>query len=102
MSDLVAITRDELTAIIEEASLKAVAASGRKSWFTLSDAAIYTGYSESCLRRLAVDQRRISFTRPTGPRGDLRFSLSALDDFLSGKTQPKRPGRKRKSKIVVI
>jgi excisionase family DNA binding protein len=71
----------------------------------LKEAAVYVGYSPDHFRRLAVEQRLIPFTRPSGQqKGKLLFRKADLDRFLDGSTQVEQtvsqPGRKRKSKDV--
>ena len=73
-----------------------------KGIMSLKDAAKYAGYSPDHFRRLAVEQRLIPFSRPSGQqKGKLLFRKSDLDRFLDGsKRIPlilSPPGRKRKS-----
>ena len=70
---------------------------------SLKDAAEYVGYSPDHFRRLAVEQRLIPFTRPSGQqKGKLLFRKTDLDRFLDGAVKFEQtisqPGRKRKSK----
>jgi len=72
---------------------------------TLREAAKYVGFSPDHFRRLAVEQRSIPFSRPSGhQKGKLLFRKSDLDIFLgtsaTGEETPKQPGRKRKSKDI--
>lgn len=72
---------------------------------TLKEAAEYVGFSPDHFRRLAVEQRIIPFSRPSGQqKGKLLFRQIDLDNFLDrstkGETTAKRPGRKRKSKNI--
>ena len=74
-----------------------------KGIMSLKDAAEYVGYSPDHFRRLAVEQRLIPFTRPSGQqKGKLLFRKTDLDRFLDGaiKLEQKisQPGRKRKSR----
>lgn len=69
---------------------------------TLKEAAEYVGFSPDHFRRLAVEQRSIPFSRPSGQqKGKLLFRRSDLDHFLNKSIRedktPKQPGRKRKS-----
>jgi hypothetical protein len=73
----------------------------------LKDAAEYVGYSPDHFRRLAVEQRLIPFTRPSGQqKGKLLFRKADLDRFLDGSAQIQQtisqPGRKRKSKNIPL
>lgn len=70
---------------------------------TLKEAAEYVGFSSDHFRRLAVEQRLIPFSRPSGQqKGKLLFRQSDLDNFLdeSEKGEQKQPGRKRKPKEI--
>jgi len=72
---------------------------------TLKQAAKYVGFSPDHFRRLAVEQRIIPFSRPSGQqKGKLLFRKADLDTFLDrsmkGEKITSRPGRKRKSKEV--
>ena len=72
---------------------------------TLKEAAEYVGFSPDHFRRLAVEQRLIPFSRPSGQqKGKLLFRKSDLDKFMDGSTgkqnAAKRPGRMRKSKDI--
>jgi excisionase family DNA binding protein len=72
---------------------------------TLKEAAEYVGFSSDHFRRLAVEQRMIPFSRPSGQqKGKLLFRRSDLDHFLDttmkGEKTPNQPGRKRKSKDI--
>jgi excisionase family DNA binding protein len=72
---------------------------------TLKEAADYVGFSPDHFRRLAVEQRVIPFSRPSGQqKGKLLFRKTDLDAFLDTSRKDeqsvKRPGRKRKSKDV--
>ncbi len=72
---------------------------------TLKEAAYYVGFSPDHFRRLAVEQRVIPFSRPSGQqKGKLLFRKSDLDNFLDKSTEGEiavnQPGRKRKSKDV--
>jgi excisionase family DNA binding protein len=72
---------------------------------TLKEAAQYTGYSPDHFRRLAVEQRIIPFSRPSGQqKGKLLFRKSDLDKFLDsekqGEKEVKQAGRKRKSTAI--
>jgi len=72
---------------------------------TLKEAAEYVGFSSDHFRRLAVEQRLIPFSRPSGQqKGKLLFRRSDLDNFLDasekGEKTQKQPGRKRKSKEI--
>ncbi|KAB2887125.1 MAG: helix-turn-helix domain-containing protein [Desulfobulbaceae bacterium] len=74
---------------------------------TLKEAAEYVGYSPDHFRRLAVEQRIIPFSRPSGQqKGKLLFRKTALDRFLSESTNEEQtkaqPGRKRKSKELRV
>jgi len=74
-----------------------------KGTMSLREAALYVGYSPYHFRRLAVEQRIIPFTRPSGQqKGKLVFRKADLDRFLDGSIQLQQtisqPGRKRKSK----
>lgn len=69
---------------------------------TLKEAAEYVGFSPDHFRRLAVEQRIIPFSRPSGhQKGKLLFRRADLDSFLDSSTKEKkgakRAGRKRKS-----
>lgn len=71
----------------------------------LKQAATYTGYSPDHFRRLAVEQRIIPFSRPSGQqKGKLLFRKADLDRFLDrsmkGEKTAKQPGRKRKSSKI--
>lgn len=72
---------------------------------TLKEAAEYVGFSPDHFRRLAVEQRLIPFSRPSGQqKGKLLFKKCDLDKFMDGSTEEKsvkkRSGRKRKSKDI--
>jgi excisionase family DNA binding protein len=72
---------------------------------TLKEAAKYVGYSPDHFRRLAVEQRIIPFSRPSGQqKGKLLFRKADLDSFLDKSTKSGttviRSGRKRKSKNI--
>jgi excisionase family DNA binding protein len=72
---------------------------------TLKEAAKYVGYSPDHFRRLAVEQRIIPFSRPSGQqKGKLLFRKADLDNFLDKSTKSGtiviRSGRKRKSKNI--
>ena len=72
---------------------------------TLKEAADYVGFSPDHFRRLAVEQRIIPFSRPSGQqKGKLLFRKSDLDNFLSQSISEdqkvNQPGRKRKSKDI--
>ena len=72
---------------------------------TLKEAAEYVGFSPDHFRRLAVEQRIIPFSRPSGQqKGKLLFRKADLDSFLENSTKggniTKRAGRKRKSKKI--
>jgi len=74
---------------------------------TLKQAAEYVGFSPDHFRRLAVEQRVIPFSRPSGQqKGKLLFRKADLDIFLGasveGERTPKQPGRKRKSKEIPL
>jgi len=76
-----------------------------KGTMSLKEAALYIGYSPDHFRRLAVEQRLIPFTRPSGQqKGKLLFRKVDLDRFLDGSTQLQQtisqPGRKRKSRNI--
>ena len=78
-----------------------------KKTLSLKDAAEYVGYSPYHFRRLAVEQRLIPFTRPSGQqKGKLLFRKADLDRFLDGSAQIQQtisqPGRKRKSKDIPL
>lgn len=69
---------------------------------TLKEAAEYVGFSPDHFRRLAVEQRIIPFSRPSGhQKGKLLFRRADLDSFLDSSTKEKKSatqaGRKRKS-----
>ena len=69
---------------------------------TLKEAAEYVGFSPDHFRRLAVEQRSIPFSRPSGQqKGKLLFRRTDLDNFLDKSVREdkttKQPGRKRKS-----
>ena len=69
---------------------------------TLKEAAEYVGFSPDHFRRLAVEQRIIPFSRPSGhQKGKLLFRRADLDSFLDSSTKEKKnatqAGRKRKS-----
>jgi len=73
----------------------------------LKEAARYTGYSSDHFRRLAVEQRIIPYSRPSGQqKGKLLFRKEDLDNFLeSSRKEGKEsslPGRRRKSKDILI
>ena len=101
---------DSRLAAIEETQNKilrllANRAPPESSVMTLKQAAEYVGFSPDHFRRLAVEQRSIPFSRPSGQqKGKLLFRRSDLDKFLDtsamGETVPKQPGRKRKSKDI--
>ena len=56
-----------------------------KGIMSLKDAAEYVGYSPDHFRRLAVEQRLIPFTRPSGQqKGKMLFRKADLDQFLDG------------------
>ena len=68
----------------------------------LKKAAEYVGFSPDHFRRLAVEQRVIPYSRPSGhQKGKLLFRKADLDSFLDSSTKEKkgtkRAGRKRKS-----
>ena len=72
---------------------------------TLKEAAEYVGFSPDHFRRLAVEQRIIPFSRPSGQqKGKLLFRKVDLDNFLENSTKggnvTKQSGRKRKSKKI--
>ena len=72
---------------------------------TLKEAAEYVGFSPDHFRRLAVEQRIIPFSRPSGQqKGKLLFRKSDLDSFvdrsIKGERTTKQLGRKRKSKNI--
>ncbi|MGB3211843.1 MAG: helix-turn-helix domain-containing protein [Desulforhopalus sp.] len=72
---------------------------------TLKEAADYVGFSSDHFRRLAVEQRIIPFSRPSGQqKGKLLFRKSDLDAFMDksikGGKSTKRVGRKRKSNTI--
>lgn len=72
---------------------------------TLKEAADYVGFSPDHFRRLAVEQRIIPYSRPSGQqKGKLLFRKTDLDNFLnqsiSEDQKAKIPGRKRKSKNI--
>lgn len=74
---------------------------------TLKEAADYVGFSPDHFRRLAVEQRVIPFSRPSGQqKGKLLFRKTDLDDFLDSSRKEeksaKQPGRKRKSRDVLL
>ncbi len=74
---------------------------------TLKEAADYVGFSPDHFRRLAVEQRVIPFSRPSGQqKGKLLFRKTDLDSFLDNarknEKSAKQPGRKRKSKDVLL
>lgn len=76
-----------------------------KGIMSLKDAAEYVGYSPDHFRRLAVEQRLIPFTRPSGQqKGKILFRKADLDQFLDGSKKLEQtisqPGRKRKSKSI--
>lgn len=76
-----------------------------KGIMSLKDAAEYAGYSPDHFRRLAVEQRLIPFSRPSGQqKGKILFRKADLDRFLDGSKIFERtisqPGRKRKSKNI--
>ena len=76
-----------------------------KGIMSLKDAAEYVGYSPDHFRRLAVEQRLIPFTRPSGQqKGKILFRKADLDQFLDGSKKLEQtisqPGRKRKSKNI--
>lgn len=80
-------------------------ASSSSGTMTLKEAAAYTGYSPDHFRRLAVEQRIIPFSRPSGQqKGKLLFRKSDLDKFLDsskkGEIERMQSGRKRKSKDI--
>lgn len=69
---------------------------------TLKKAAEYVGFSSHHFRRLAVEQRVIPFSRPSGQqKGKLLFRKLDLDRFLDESVKAKvsvsPSGRKRKS-----
>lgn len=72
---------------------------------SLKEAAEYVGFSPDHFRRMAVEQRIIPFSRPSGQqKGKLLFRKADLDSFLESSTKggnvTKRAGRKRKSKKI--
>lgn len=72
---------------------------------TLKEAAYYVGFSPDHFRRLAVEQRVIPFSRPSGQqKGKILFRKSDLDTFIDkstkGENVANKPGRKRKSKDI--
>ena len=74
---------------------------------SLKEAAKYTGFSPDHFRRLAVEQRIIPFSRPSGQqKGKLIFRKSDIDSFLekslSETKTTKKAGRKRKSKTICL
>ena len=74
---------------------------------SLKEAAEYVGYSPDHFRRLAVEQRIIPFSRPSGQqKGKLLFRKTALDRFLSESTKEElanaQPVRKRRSKELRV
>jgi len=86
-------------------SLLAKGVASPSGTITLKEAAAYAGYSPDHFRRLAVEQRIIPFSRPSGKqKGKLLFRKSDLDTFLDsskkGEKEIKQPGRKRKSKNI--
>ena len=73
----------------------------------LKKAADYVGYSPDHFRRLAVEQRIIPFSRPSGqPKGKLLFRKADLDRFLGESINEShkvtQSGRKRKSKNIYL
>ena len=71
----------------------------------LKQAPAYTGYSPDHFRRLAVEQRIIAFSRPSGQqKGKLIFRKADLDRFMDRSMKyektAKQPGRKRKSNKI--
>ncbi len=77
------------------------------STMPLKQAAAYSGYSSQYFRRLAVEQRIIPFSRPSGQqKGKLLFRKSDLDAFLDStkkeEKKTKQRGRKRKSKDICL
>ena len=76
--------------------------SKRLSFMNLKEAANYVGYSHHHFRRLAVEQRMIPFSRPSGQqKGKLLFKKEDLDNFIKKSTQKEysslSAGRRRKS-----
>lgn len=72
---------------------------------TLKEAASYAGYSPDHFRRLAVEQRIVPFSRPSGQqKGKLLFRKADLDTFLDSakkqETETGQPGRRRQSKNI--
>ena len=95
-----AAIEDNQIRIIHLLTQKASSAEGTMS---LKEAAQYIGYSVHHFRRLAVEQRLIPFTRPSGQqKGKLLFRKADLNRFLDQSTEHEQtisqPGRKRKSK----
>ena len=81
--------------------------SKRLSLMNLKEAANYVGYSHHYFRRLAVEQRIIPFSRPSGQqKGKLLFKKADLDNFIKKSTQKEHSsfsaGRRRKSKDISL
>jgi len=71
----------------------------------LKEAAAYTGYSPDHFRRLAVEQRIVPYSRPSGQqKGKLLFRKADLDTFLDSArkqdSETGQPGRRRQSKNI--
>ncbi|MBM9514055.1 hypothetical protein [Desulfogranum marinum] len=74
-------------------------------FMNLKEAADYVGYSYHHFRRLAVEQRMIPFSRPSGQqKGKVLFKKADLDKFITDSTKENYSslsvGRRRKSKRI--
>jgi excisionase family DNA binding protein len=103
---------DTRLAAIEETQHKILSLLAKKvpaalEIMTLKEAADYVGFSPDHFRRLAVEQRVIPFSRPSGQqKGKLLFRKTDLDNFLDtsrkDEKSAKQPGRKRKSRDILL
>ena len=90
---------DSRLAAIEETQNKilhllAKRAPPEPSIMTLKQAAEYVGFSPDHFRRLAVEQRSIPFSRPSGQqKGKLLFRRSDLDHFLDSSVKGEKTNK---------
>lgn len=101
MSEMIVLSKSDLQDIVFEAArlavsevVKSMGNNGTSKLITLAMAAEYTGFSTHYLRRLAVEQKKIIYSRPSGPKGNLFFHKKDLDAFLSASPRPKLGGRR--------
>lgn len=102
---MIVISRSDLQDLVMDAARMAVAEAveavrnkSESKLITLALAAEYVGYSTYYLRRLAVEQKKIPYSRPSGPKGNIYFNKKDLDAFLSASPRPNRGGKKRNTR----